>query len=164
MTDVGGFWEFCISRAGVILFVGVLIAICVVQSARILRGPETTGYRLEMLLRTCFNVLFFVFTLVFAYQSMRIANLHKVLVEMNTPYYEGGQGRLPVADEGELILLHSLANRAAYSGLASLVISLIGCWLQFRSMKRQRVLTAIRGGGKLGTDISNSESKSVSSV
>jgi hypothetical protein len=164
MTDVGVFWGFCISHADIILLGGVLVALCAMQSARFLRGPETANYRLEMLLRALSNACFFLFALTFAYQSTRIANLHKVLVEMNTPYYEGGQGALPVADEGELILLQSLAGRASRFGLVALAISLIGCWFQFRSMKRQRSLAATRGGGELQTDVSNPESKSVPSA
>jgi len=103
---VGAFWEFYIARA-----------------AEILIGLIISGVR---------NIVFFLVAITSIYQAQRINALHTRLVSLNTPFYEGGQVAFPVADESELKMVNNLAGRAALFGVAALVFSVMGWWLQFR--------------------------------
>lgn len=161
MRDIGGFWEFCVTRGAWILIGSAVVEAIAVQSSRYLRGTEAARYRLEMFLRTIFNVFLFLFAVVFTYQAMRIANLHKVLVEMNAPFYEGGQVAEPVADEDELNRLRDLTNRATILGVSAFVFFVIGSWRQYRRRARYWSSAAVRRTRGLETDERYSEPKPV---
>lgn len=91
-----------------------------------------------MLWRTVVNASLFLLVLIFLYQAMEFVSQHRALVEMNAPYYEGGQGATPVAGEEELVALRTQANRAAFCAAAAFVVFLSGCGLQYLSLRRPR--------------------------
>ncbi len=145
MNDIGAFWERCITSSSEILATVAVVAVGAVYGIRYLGAAESTKYRLEMRARTAANVFFFFLALVSGYQASRIANIHKVLTEMNAPYYEGGQGASPVAEESELKAIQRIAGRALRAGVAALLLSGIGWVLQYRKMKQYRAAVSANG-------------------
>ena len=136
MTDVGVFWDSIIVHGGTLLLMTLAFAVVSVLLTQFMRGTEQSKFRMEMLARSTWNIIFFALAVVFIYQSQRIGALATVLEEYHGRSASGEDPSLKTYPE-ELKYLVARCSRARWLGTAALTLTVGGFWLQIRRTKRQ---------------------------